>query len=603
MLITLQRITDPSHSFPSPGIELHCSCTDYRYETSEWIIVIDATLSNGREQQIHADAQQIAEALSSKMQTIDQTLFERAFGGHYFVLAFHKGRRELFALRDVSGAKSGYVACTADLLVIGTNMHEVVRRCGTLRLDRSSSLHMMTFNYLFDGETFYRGVDEVPIGSVARWAQKSSWKILQRFALELGDEDNGLDAPSNVAALRSSILRAHEKRVGAENIVLLSGGIDSSVMLCALRETVDRSRIRAITFRIKGTQEDETGYATSLARHLGVPIELIEVDPANARLFENFEHDILQMNSPYFGRFIFGQFSGNPNQVYFAGQDTRLHTPDLNQVDKLAFATLFAQKLPVVRELMRGLARSANPLISMGFSTSKQKWKRGAFRAAMAFDLDRYLPRFFFKLNPESLVKEGYAVPMIEEALARVQVPWQSAKNHRHLYNLIVEAKWGEQYTDDMRYLQDVAHANSTHIALPFYDIDLARLSSALPFDQTTRFMNGHDKFSTKRMKVNKYLLREAFRNELTEELCLRAKAVSRSQHLMFSGELGKNVRHLLQRDLARGSESITASLGMGALAARFLGAISFRPEDEVFLTKVYWLSVLSLLGRDKVVG
>lgn len=603
MLISLMRQAYPAYSVSSQGIEFHCSRTDYRYETNEWLIIVDTTLSADHEREIHADSRHVAEVLSRKDIALEQAFFERVFGGHYFVLAFHKERRELFALRDVSGAKSGYVACTADALVIGTNMHEVAKWCGAYQLDRRSLLHLTTLDYLFDGETYYRGVNEIPIGSVARWSPSTSWQILQRFGLGLADADNGLDVTSNVAALRASILRAHEKRAGAENVVLLSGGIDSSVMLCALRETVDRSRIRAITFRIKGTQEDETGYATSLARHLGVPIELIEVDPANTNLFENFEFDVLQMNSPYFGRFIFGQFSGRPDQVFFAGQDTRLHTPDLNYVDKLAFAMLPAQQIPLFRDLMKGAARSAELLIEMGLSTSEQRWKRGVFRTAMALDLDRYLPRFFFKINPESLEREGYDAPMIEEALARVRVPWQSAKNHRHLYNMIVEAKWGEQYTDDMRYLQDVAHVNGTHMAMPFYDIELARLSSALPFDQATRFIKGRDKFSSKRVMVNKFLLREAFRKELNEELYLRAKAVSRSQYLMFSGVLGQTVKRLLQGDLQRGRDSITSLLGMGTLVSHFLAMTSFRPQDEVFLTKIYWLAVISLLGRDKELG
>jgi asparagine synthase (glutamine-hydrolysing) len=542
-------------------------------------------------------------AIKDKGINLDRKLYENLFGGHYVAFVISKLRRELYALRDVTGAKSAYYAESKNGLTIGTNMHEVVQFVNMPTLNREGALHIMTIDYLFDGETFYRDVNELPMGSLSVSKGCQPLKVARRFSLDLADAENGKGVETNIRSLREGILQAHAKRAGAENVVLLSGGIDSSVMLCALREVVDRTRVRAITFRVKGTPEDETGYAISLAKHLGVEIERIEVEPHDPALVQNFERDIKQMNSPYYGRFIFGQFKGSPHQVYFAGQDTRLHTPDLNQVDKLAFSTLAMQRKPFTSGLLKGISKLADPLVSLGFASSEKRWQRGLFRAALAFDLDCYLPRFFFKLNPENLRADGYNECMIADVLARVKVQWREAKNQRHLYNLIVATKWGEQYTDDMRYLQDVARANNTHIALPFYDIDLARLSSALPFNQASRFMQGRAQFDNQRVVVNKFLLREAFRNELNEALLLRAKAVSRSQYLLFSGVLGKRITRELQVDLSRGSYSIIRLLGLNQLAARFLGTASYRPEDEVFLTKIYWLGIVAHLGSDKKIG
>ena len=580
----------------APALRLHR--TDFIHETPDWLVVVDSMRPHNRKDQLQHDVATLIHALARG--GVEASDFEYLFGGHFVFLALNKDSGKLWTGRDVSGAKSIYYAQPKHGgIVVGTNMHEVSALVGSTTLSRAAALHLMTVDYLFDEETLYNEVHEIPIGTLHSCIPGASPELVQDYPLLLADRDNEGDVNSNIRGLREEILAAHDRRYGDDNVVMLSGGIDSSVMLCALREVAGRERVRAITFRVKNTPEDETIYAMSLARHLGVEIERIEVDPCAHDLAADFQNDIVQMNSPYFGRYIFGQFEGTPNQVFFAGQDTRLHTPDLNAVDKLAFRLLIPQQSAIVRAATRPIASLARPLVARGWSTAGQRWKRGVVRALQAADLAEYLPRYFFKLNPENLLQDGYTQAMIREAQARVQVAWQTTSNQRHLYNQIVSAKWGEQYTDDMRYLQDVARINNTNIALPFYDIHLSRFSSGLPFDQATRFMKGQSKFNARQAtKVNKYLLREAFKADMNQELYLRAKAVSRSQHLLFSGMLGKRVRDVLASDINRGCDSFARQIGLGVLADRFLSATQYAPEDEVFLTKIYWLSVLVALGE-----
>lgn len=581
-------------------IPLCLHTTDFFHETSDWLVIVDSMRPNSRQAELKLDVESLLMSLESgRVQAYE---FERLFGGHFVILAMNKHTGRLWIARDVSGAKSIYYAkASSGAMVFGTNMHEVAARTSSATLSRVAALHLMTVDYLFDGETLYNGVNELPIGSMYCCDPGVEPHLIQSYPLHLADCENESDVSTNIRGLRQSILEAHERRYGDDNVVLLSGGIDSSVMLCALREVAGRERVRAITFRVKNTPEDETVYAMSLARHLGVDIERIEVDPNSEALVMDFGRDIAQMNSPYFGRFIFGQFKGTPNQVFFAGQDTRLHTPDMNAVDQLAFNLLALVQKPAIRAALNPVALLARPLIAKGWSTADQRWKRGLIRALLATNLDQYIPRFFFKMNPDNLRQDGYSDPMINEALDRLAVPWRTASSQRQLYNRIVATKWGEQYTDDMRYLQDVARINNTHIALPFYDIQLARFSSSLPFNQATQFMDGQSKFNArKKTKVNKFLLREAFKADMNKELYLRAKAVSRSQHLLFAGTLGKRIRAALASDLTRGNDSVSRQLGLDMLVERFLSVVEYIPEDEVFLTKIYWLSVLSKLGEQR---
>ncbi|MCH2110009.1 MAG: asparagine synthase-related protein [Polyangiaceae bacterium] len=109
---------------------------------------------------------------------------------------------------------------------------------------------------------------------------------------------------------------------GRENLVLLSGGVDSCVMTAALREaSVD---FRCVAYRVQGTQFDETPYAVAQANHLQVPCEVIDVDPS--RSIHNFSEIALGTNNLEVGNFTYCDFGLSSEDLVFAGQDTRLHT-------------------------------------------------------------------------------------------------------------------------------------------------------------------------------------------------------------------------------------------------------------------------------------
>lgn len=58
------------------------------------------------------------------------------------------------------------------------------------------------------------------------------------------------------------------------------------------------------------------------------------VDPADPKIVADYEDDLQKMNNPVFGNWIFRPHLSNDISVrYFAGQDTRLHTPSVNSVD------------------------------------------------------------------------------------------------------------------------------------------------------------------------------------------------------------------------------------------------------------------------------
>ena len=74
--------------------------------------------------------------------------------------------------------------------------------------------------------------------------------------------------------------------------------------------------------------------------------------------------------------------------------------------------------------------------------------------------------------------------------------------------------------------------------SLPFYDINLSKFASSLPFDLTTKFTSGRGGHNKKKVTVNKFLLRLAYKNELDKSLIFRDKAVCQVNYLFLNGSL-----------------------------------------------------------------
>ena len=574
---------------------------EVRVEHAGWTVCIDAPVSRSRGDNLVSDVRRLVAILQTgDPSKIDRGFFEALFGGHFAAIAHDRNQGRIYVLRDVAGAKTIYHATNNETLFVGNVQSELAQALPNAQICLQSARVMMALDYYLDGTTQYSQISEVPMGTVMASNSERALATYAQFDLSLCHDENGMSQSCNARLLRDGILKAHENRVGSDNIVLLSGGIDSSVMLAALRAIVNPSRLRAVSFKVKGTSEDETVYSARLAKALDVPIEVIEVDPMDEAHFAHFEDDLEAMNNPYVGRFIYGNLQGGPDSVFFAGQDTRLHTPDLNRLDQFAFSLLPLQRGRITRSIARSLvALMLAPITAIdGKYAEAPRWRRGLHRAALAPDLELYVQRFLFNIDEGRLSELGIDDESAEKCVKSVAVDCSSAGNARDLYNQIVARRWLTQWTDDMRYLQDLGRLNGTHVALPFYDVALARLSSGLPMKQTTRFVEGKGKFDTSRTRVNKALLREAFSSELPLDLLMRAKAVSRTQHLMYSGVMGRKIRGILAADLMRGTDGVVSRLGVTDYVGSFISMNRYRPEDEAFLGRVFRIAALVNAGR-----
>ena len=529
---------------------------------------------------------------------------DRIFAGGYFVVAFDKESGDVQMMRDPMGQRSGYCYwdSTECHLVVSTNAHEVARNVDT-DIDRFSIEFLLYQQYVPDGRTIYEKVAEIPAGQWVCCRAKEEMRCVEQLPLPIEYGENTLSEEENIRRLHDEILSVHEHYAGEENVVYLSGGIDSCVMLASLHE-ICPERVRAVSYRVANTKQDETVYANQAASYLGYSTEVVTVDPSDRRIVEHYEADLHKTNNPYIGNWIFRPSAGQKGEVrYFAGQDTRLHTPSVNGVDMWVLNRLSEGVGKVPLALGKGIVRSTEWLSCLfGLYNASDRRIRYIHLLANALVPEWFVQKRKFMVDPVKYRTWGYDMAVFNAIRRWYETDLEKGMSPRELFNRIVEKKWHEQYVNDIRYMVDMGRMAGVTTLLPFYESDLNRFASTIPWELANRTITGHDGYGDRKVKVNKYVLRKAFEKELPWNVMARAKAVSLSNYLVMNGVLGKKIEQVLREDLAS-SESFCKRFGQ-EIKAREIIARSGRWEEKDAYKAIFadYLSALCIYYRDNVV-
>lgn len=523
--------------------------------------------------------------------------FESSFKKDGFLIIVNKETGDISLSRDLSGLSTGYFYSEKNLLAIDSNVHRIAKKFSK-KLNTLEVYQLIYFDFLWDGQTIYNNIKQVKTGG--KLCFNNGLKLIYREVNQpiINENENELTEPENIHKLREEIAKALKPYINNSNIVYLSGGIDSVAMLIVLDDLLPKSKIENHSFKVKGTTQDETEYAKSIASNLGIKIKIIERDFKNELTISGFEKTILKMNNPYSGMWIFGnQINNKPLTTYFAGQDTRLHTPALNKLDQLAF-NIFSLKNKGLAPLLNILNTLVFPVrFLFDFILSKKnihdKKFLGLRRASYIFNTKSYLNLVYFKLDKSYLKALKLPLENFSEIKKSYNLDIKNVKNKRGLYNTLVSKKWIEQYVNDMRYMVDMVKTQGSKLAMPFYDMDLAKFSATIPFDLANKTMEGRGQFDDKKTKVNKYVLREALADKIDKKTYLRSKAVSRTGHLIFTQGLDTILKKIIIADLDK-EESFVKQYKLEPFLDKFLNKTKeWEITDDKYLLKVYYTTCL----------
>lgn len=411
-----------------------------------------------------------------------------------------------------------------DELIYSLKFSDVVESSQHNILSEEAAFQFLTFEYVADPLTLVKDVYKVPSANVLVVQTDLSFSLTE-FSPQIS---SCIETNESISVFKDYIYKAHENRTSETNTntLFLSGGVDSCISAIVLKDVVKNSNVECFTFSTLNAEQDEFAEAKFTADHLGLNVERVIVDPN-----KNVDLEELIHNSNFFypGAIMISAISrqAGENTNFFACQDTRLHTPALNPLDKLVFSA---------SPFQRDIFSKAMGIFTDDFS-SNATINKVVTRGKFANDLPKYINELFFhkhRINLGNYEKDLNFSTALDTCVQEIFTDFKG--NSRQIYNEIVKLAWHRQYSDDIQYLVSTAAQFNSSCQMPWYDEELAFVSAQLPMKQATKFVKGRAGHSKKSKKVNKYILRKAFDGLLPNEILFRDKAVCVTNHLFLKG-------------------------------------------------------------------
>lgn len=220
-----------------------------------------------------------------------------------FAFALWDARKQTLLLaRDALGVKPLYVATTEQGVAFGSEIKGLLPLIPEAReLDVASLHRYLSFLWCPGQGTPLKAVSKLLPGEAmvvcaGRVDRRWMWYQLPAFRVQQKTMSKQAALQGTVAYLRQAVQRqmVADVPVGA----FLSGGLDSSAIVAFARE--QNPQIHCFTIESAGGKEDgdtdDLPYARRVARHLGVPLDVVKIDAG--RMAGDLERMVWQLDEP-----------------------------------------------------------------------------------------------------------------------------------------------------------------------------------------------------------------------------------------------------------------------------------------------------------------
>ena len=206
-------------------------------------------------------------------------------------------KKKLFIARDRLGVKPLYYCIKSDKLLFASEIKSILQDLDIQRkLNYDALCQFVTYAYTIDGQTMFDGINELLPGHklIFTFSDKKV-KIEKYWDLQL--TENLRSDEENLKTLRLLLENAINKRRVSDAPLgaLLSGGLDSSVMVALLAKLSDKP-VRTFTTGF-GNELDEFDEARIVAEHCGTDHKEIMID--YSELINNLPSILWHMEFPY----------------------------------------------------------------------------------------------------------------------------------------------------------------------------------------------------------------------------------------------------------------------------------------------------------------
>lgn len=205
------------------------------------------------------------------------------FQGMFAFAIWDAGRRRLFCARDRIGIKPFNYFFDGNTLVFASEIKAILAT-GLVKAEANAEglQDYLTFQFCLEGKTLFKNIHKLEPGHsmVAHVEGDRVLLQVQRYwdvSYEIDDEHDEAWFVDHLAGLIEDATRMHLRSdvpLGAH----LSGGLDSSTVVCLAAELLRGERIKTFTGAFpEGPQFDETGYAKAAAAFAGTDYQEIYI--------------------------------------------------------------------------------------------------------------------------------------------------------------------------------------------------------------------------------------------------------------------------------------------------------------------------------------
>ena len=217
--------------------------------------------------------------------------------GMFAFALWDMGKKKLFIARDRLGVKPLYYCIKSDKLLFASEIKSILQDLDIQRkLNYDALCQFVTYAYTIDGQTMFDGINELLPGHKLIFTfRDKKVKIEKYWDLQL--TENLRSDEENLKTLRLLLENAINKRRVSDAPLgaLLSGGLDSSVMVALLAKLSDKP-VRTFTTGF-GNELDEFDEARIVAEHCGTDHKEIMID--YSELINSLPSILWHMEFPY----------------------------------------------------------------------------------------------------------------------------------------------------------------------------------------------------------------------------------------------------------------------------------------------------------------
>jgi asparagine synthase (glutamine-hydrolysing) len=384
--------------------------------------------------------------------------------GMFAFAVWHDRRRTLTLAADPFGEKPLYWTKDGERLVFGSDIRAILQAVP----GRGRAHDDVLAAYLGLGrmppvdESFFAGVRRLPAAHVLRFA--AGRETVVRYWSPRRVAVPGT-YPEAAELLRGELLDSIRLRLRSDVPVgtSLSGGVDSSAIVCLSAELAGDHRRHAFTARFSGYERDEWRYAHAVADAAGV-VEHHPVEPSPAELLEDLDALVRDQEEPFGGLSIYAQWRVM-RRAREAGVTVLLDGQGADE--------LFGGYEGIGGWATRARGRRA---------TARALAGGGAARAEVARAVGaELLPEAVRRRHRRGLCSP-YVAPAVAADAARRPVPAAAgADGSSPLRRELLRQAFHTSLPELLRYADRDSMAHSREARLPFLDRRIAELALSLP--------------------------------------------------------------------------------------------------------------------------